>query len=157
MPQNYLEAVRQFDQKVNPLFAFLRVRLTFAEQGKASIVMPIGPHLRQGGGQVAGGLLATLADECMAHAVLSLFASHQPIATAEMNIRYLRAADPDKEGDIIAEADVVKKGRKLVVASASVRDSSDRLLATAGGTFYVHSGDSAYSKQPTRSKALTVS
>jgi uncharacterized protein (TIGR00369 family) len=140
MSQSYLEAVRQDDQTVNPLFAFLRARLVFAEQGGACVTMPIGPHLLQGGGQVAGGILATLADECMAHAVLSLYSRHQPITTVEMNIRYLRAAESGKGGELAARAEVLRQGRRLVVTSARVSDASDRLLATAGGTFYVHSG-----------------
>ena len=139
MPQCYLDAVRQIDQTVNPLFCFLKARLTLADHGKASIDMPVGPHLRQGGGNVAGGILATMADECMAHAVMSVLESEQSIVTAEMNIRYLRAADPDKGGELIAWAEIVKRGHKLTVASATVHDSDGRLLATAGATFYIHS------------------
>ena len=140
MSQCYLDAVREIDQTVNPLFAFLQAHLTLAEQGKASIVMPIGHHLRQGGGKVAGGILATMADECMAHAVLSLLDPCQTIVTAEMNIRYLRSTSPDQSGDLIAWANIVKNGRRLAVAEATVHDSNGRLLATAGATFYVHSG-----------------
>ena len=143
MSQCYLEALRQNDLTVNPLFAFLQARLTLAEDGKASIVMPIGPYLRQGGGVVAGGILATLADECMAHAVLSQLESCQNTVTAEMNIRYLRSANPDKGGDLIAWGEVIKNGHRLSVASATVHDSNGRLLATAGATFYVHSGECA--------------
>lgn len=139
MSQCYLDAVREIDQTVNPLFTFLKARLTVAEQGKASIVMPLGPHLRQGGGQVAGGILATMADECMAHAVMSVLESEQSIVTAEMNIRYLRSTNPDQGGELIAWANVVKNGHRLAVADATVHDSNGRLLATAGATFYVHS------------------
>ena len=140
MSQCYLDAVREIDQTVNPLFTFLKARLTVAEQGKASIVMPLGPHLRQGGGQVAGGILATMADECMAHAVLSLLDPCQTVVTAEMNIRYLRSTNPDQGGELIAWANVVKNGRRLAVAEATVHDSNGRLLATAGATFDVRSG-----------------
>jgi uncharacterized protein (TIGR00369 family) len=141
--QEYFEAVKQREQTVNPLFALLRARLVFAEGGEASVVMPSGRHLCQGGGQVAGGILATLADECMAHAVLSLFTDKQAIATVEMNIRYLRAAAPKEGGELVASANIVKKGRRLIATSATVSDSDGRLLATAGGTFYLHSEDSA--------------
>ena len=138
MTQSYLDAVRQSNQTVNPLLAFLQARLTIAEQGRACIVMPVGRHLGQGGGNVAGGILATIADECMAHAVLSLFEPGQAIVTAEMNIRYLRSTHPDQGGELTARAHVAHSGRRLAVTEASVHDSADRLLAMAGATFYVH-------------------
>ena len=147
MPQCYLDAVRQIDQTVNPLFCFLKARLTLADHGKASIVMPVGPHLRQGGGNVAGGILATMADECMAHAVMSLLEPGQSIVTAEMNIRYLRSTNPEHGGELIAWADVIKSGHKLAVATATVHDSAGQLLATAGATFYIHSAPGSKEKK----------
>ncbi len=138
MPQNYLKAVCQPNQSANPLLNFLQARLTLAEKGKAVMTMPISPNLRQGAGLVAGGILATLADECMAHAVLSELDSCQRIVTTEMNIRFLRATDPEAGGKLEAEAHVIKKGRTLRVAEASVRDSNNTLLAIAGASFFIH-------------------
>ncbi len=137
MPQNYLRAVRQRDQEVNPLFAFLGAHVDAAENGAARVVLPVSPKLAQGGGMVAGGILATLADESMAHAVLSLLQAGQHTATAEMNIRFLRASDPKAGGEIQAVATVVKPGRSLMFAEAEVMDQNGRLLATAGATFWV--------------------
>jgi uncharacterized protein (TIGR00369 family) len=137
MPRSYLDAVLQRDQSVNPLFSFLQARLVFAEQGEAEIVMPVSDRLRQGGGMVAGGILATLADEAMAHAVLSGLNAGMSAVTAEMNIRYLRSTDPKKGGELQARAKVIKSGQSLRVAESVVRDARGRLLATAGATFYV--------------------
>ena len=72
MPQEYLRAVLQEDQKVNQLFTFLGARVASVENGTARVLLPVSSKLAQGGGMVAGGILATLADEAMAHAVLSL-------------------------------------------------------------------------------------
>ncbi|MDL2316955.1 PaaI family thioesterase [Desulfovibrio sp. OttesenSCG-928-A18] len=137
MPISYLAAVACEDQKVNPLFCFLGARLTLVEDGRACITMPAAQCLRQGGGMIAGGILATLADEAMAHAVLSALPEDHFTVTAEMNIRYLRAADPSRASLIKAKASVVKLGRTLCVAEASVIDQNDRQLAVAGGTFFV--------------------
>ena len=137
MTKSYLEAVRESGQTVNPLFAFLGARLVAAAQGEARIVMPVTRQMTQGGGVVAGGILATLADECMAHAVLSLLEPEQNTATVEMNVRYLRPAEPDKGGELVARAEIVKRGRLLHVASATVHDAEERLLITAGATFAV--------------------
>lgn len=137
MPSEYLSAVRRQDQTVNRLFAFLGATLVRAEFGKAIVSAPIRPEFSQGGGMVAGGILATLADEAMAHAVLSALPEGKAAVTAEMNIRYLRGLKPDESGEVRAEAGVVKAGQSLFVLDCRIRDSKDRLLATAGATFYV--------------------
>lgn len=140
MPSQYLHAVRQDDQKVNALFTFLGARLEKAEQGSAVIRMPVTERISQGGGMVAGGIMATLADEAMAHAVLSSLQEGQGAVTAEMNIRYLRGADPKKGGELIAAANVVRLGKTLCVAESRVEDASGRPLATAGATFSIVRG-----------------
>ncbi len=137
MPKAYLEAVARADQRVNPLFRFLGARLERAEAGEAAISLPVTPDLAQGGGLVAGGILATLADEAMAHAVLSNLAHGQGAVTAEMNTRFLRPADPAGGGTLTATAKIVKMGRSTIVAEAAVRDEKKRLLVTAGATFAV--------------------
>jgi uncharacterized protein (TIGR00369 family) len=133
----YLEALRAADQNVNPLFAFLGARLVSAGNGTAELRLPVLPELAQGAGVVAGGILATLADEAMAHAVLSRLRSDRMAVTAEMNIRYLRPARPGDGGELVARGAVVKSGRNLVTTEASVFGAEERLLATAGGTFWI--------------------
>lgn len=137
MPREYLDAVCQKDQTVNPLFTFLGAELLRAERGEAEIHMPVSGNICQGGGLVAGGVLATLADEVMAHAVLSVLLPGQKAVTTEMNIRFLRAANPKEQKKITARARVVKKGRHLFVAEAVVEDTEKKQLALAGGTFFV--------------------
>jgi uncharacterized protein (TIGR00369 family) len=121
----------------NPFFDFLSARLESAEDGKASIVMPISCNLAQGVGLVAGGILSALADEAMAHAVISMLKPGQSTVTIEMNIRYLRAVKADAQGEIRALASVVKPGRSIMSTEAQVVVSENRLLATAGASFLV--------------------
>ena len=137
MPKAYLDAVQAEDQRVNALFTFLGARLEAAGEGEAVITMPVTRKVAQGGGMVAGGILATLADEAMAHAVLSALPDKQFAVTAEMNIRYLRGADPEKGGTLRVTASVVRKGSHLCVTEAKVFDGKGTLLATAGATFSV--------------------
>lgn len=136
MTRNYLEAVCREGQTVNPLFTFLDARLTHVDAREAIIVIPVTERLRQGGGMVAGGILATLADEAMAHVVLA-FLGDKAAVTAEMNIRYLRGARPGQGGSLTARATLIRGGQSLCVANATVHDSQERLLAVAGATFYV--------------------
>ena len=48
------------------------------------------PEFVQGAGAVAGGVVAALADEAMAHVVLANLAEGQKTATIEMTVRYFR-------------------------------------------------------------------
>ncbi|GHV55155.1 thioesterase [Deltaproteobacteria bacterium] len=137
MKETYLAALRREDQNVNPLFAFLGATLDDAVEGEAVIALPISPRLAQGGGVVAGGILATLADEAMAHAVISRLEEGRKTVTLEMNIRYLRAVDPQKKGTLYAKGKVLKAGRAIVTVESSVYDDAGRLLAAAGGSFYI--------------------
>ena len=88
-------------------------------------------------GFVAGGILATLADEAMAHAVISLLQAGQRVVTTEMNIRYLRSTDPKKPGELIATGAVLKAGRTILTTEARIHDADGRLLAAAGGSFCI--------------------
>ena len=135
--QTYLNAMRAGERNVNPLFDFLDARLVNAREGGATVTMPVSPRLAQGSGLVAGGILATLADESMAHAVLSLLAPGQSTVTIEMNIRYLRPTKTDMAGEINAVSSVLNAGRSVMTAEARVSDSAGRLLAVAGSSFRV--------------------
>ncbi len=133
----YLAAMCCEIQDVNPLFNFLGARLTTIEQGLARIELPMTSCLTQGAGVLAGGILATMADEAMAHAVISLLDPCSNTVTTEMNIRFLRATDPDKGGLLTATARVVKPGRHVMTTEAEIHDDKGRFLATAGGSFFV--------------------
>ena len=141
--KRYLEALQCEGQDVNPLFSFLGARLVSAAEGRASIELPVSNRLAQGAGVVAGGILATLADEAMAHAVLSLLADGLKTVTTEMNIRYLRATDPYKGGKLVAVGRVIKPGRSIMTTDAEIHDGTGRLLATAGGSFFVLGAEKA--------------
>lgn len=138
MPINpYIAAMCCETQDVNPLFNLIGARLVFAKGGAAVINLPVSRCLTQGQGAVAGGILATLADEAMAHAVISMLERDKHTVTTEMNIRFLRATDPDKNGTLTATASVLKPGRSILVAEAEIHDDAGRLLVTAGGSFFV--------------------
>jgi len=73
----------------------------------------------------------------MAHAVISILDQDCRTATTEMNIRYLRAVDPQHKGSLRSTASVVKAGRSVITTAAEVHDANGRLVATAGGSFFV--------------------
>jgi len=134
MPARYLEDVAKPGQTVNPLFAFLGVEFKEAGREKARLELPFRPEFIQGGGVAAGGILATLADEAMAHVVMANLEQGQRTATIEMSVRYFR---PVLKGIMVAEAVVVNRGRRIMGVEAQVADGEGRLLAKASASFMV--------------------
>lgn len=134
MQHDYLSELRRPGQAVNPLFNFLGIRVESITEAEAVLQLPLRPEFIQGAGVTAGGVLAALADEAMAHVTLANLSPGESTATIEMNLRFL---GPIREGVIRAIARVVKKGRKVVTVEAEVRDENDRVLARAGASFIV--------------------
>ena len=131
---DYLEKVCEPGQTVNNLFTTLGVIVDSIDAETCVLRLPVKPIILQGAQMVSGGILATLADEAMAHCIIGGLKEGQITATIEMNIRYLRGV---KDGVLIATAKVVRRGRTIVVAEAEVRKDDGTLLATAGASFWV--------------------
>jgi uncharacterized protein (TIGR00369 family) len=134
MPQVYLKKLQEAGQTINPLFNFLGVNIEFISKEKVILRLPFQHGFIQGAGVIAGGIMATLADEAMAHVVLANLNAGENTATIEMNIRYLKAT---AKGDIIAEAVLIKKGKRVVTVQADIIDDKRQLLAQAGASFMV--------------------
>jgi uncharacterized protein (TIGR00369 family) len=77
-----------------------------------------------------GGIVATMLDEVMAWACASFDAW---AVTAEMNIRYRSPASPGEE--LLAEARVVRKRRRIYDVEGAVRTVDGRLIAEGGGRY----------------------
>nr|WP_321259759.1 PaaI family thioesterase [uncultured Pseudodesulfovibrio sp.] len=130
MPHAYLEQVRQKNQTINPLLAFLGIEVDEIKPDNAILRLPAKPELLQGAGVVAGGILATLLDETMAHAVLGGNPQGKRTATVDMNVSYLRPVQPHT--DLVCKARVVKRGSRILFTEASVQaDGRDVARATA--------------------------
>ncbi len=135
MYQHYLSQVGQPGQTVNPLFAFLGVIVEVLEPGRAVLSLKVRPELIQGAGVAAGGILATILDEAMAHAILPTLTETQRCATVELSVRYFA---PVKKGDTLtAQARVVKAGKRIVFVEGEVVNSKDEPVARADASFMV--------------------
>ncbi|MBI9080903.1 MAG: PaaI family thioesterase [Pseudodesulfovibrio sp.] len=132
MPQSYLECVCREGQSVNPLFAFLGVEVVEIVTDRAVLSLPVKPELIQGNGVAAGGILATLLDETMAHAVLAGNKPGEHTATVNMNVSYFRPVNT--YASLVCEARVTKRGRRVVFVEAVVR-SNGHEVARATASF----------------------
>ncbi len=72
----------------------------------------IRPEMLRSGGTVAGPILMGLADIAMYGAVISVAPDGENSATSDMTLHFLRRPATDK---LIAEATVVREGRRLIV------------------------------------------
>ncbi|MBG0790363.1 MAG: PaaI family thioesterase [Desulfovibrionaceae bacterium] len=132
MPKQYLEALARPEQSVNPLFNFLGIRVDALEPDRAVLRLPCRPELIQGGGMVAGGVLATLLDETMAHAVLAGNRPGERTTTVGLSVSYLRPANADDT--LVCEARVQKRGGRVIFVEACAR-AAGREVARATASF----------------------
>lgn len=82
-------------------------------------------------GQVQGGYLCAMLDECMSVACLVASGMTCVAPTLEMKTSFLRPAGP---GKIHGMGRVVKWGRQIAFTEGELRDPDGRLLAKATGT-----------------------
>ena len=134
MLNEYFKALQERGQGVNPLFAHLGATLDSVSREEVRLCLPVSKYLLQGAGVVAGGILATMADEAMAHVVMANLKAGAKTATIEMNMRYLRSA---REGTLIAVGRIARQGRTIITTESEVLDQDNNLLALAGASFMV--------------------
>jgi uncharacterized protein (TIGR00369 family) len=96
-------------EKVDERFA--RVRLLYHDR-----------HLRPGG-TISGPALMTLADTAMYMAVLAMIGPVALAVTTSLNINFLRKP---AQADVIAEARLLKLGKRLAVGKVTMRSDGDR-------------------------------
>jgi len=87
-------------------------------------------------GTVHGGYVATLLDGAMALALQTCLDPGTPYATADLNINYLRAVQPNA-GAVRAEGRVIDIGRTRALAEARLIGTDGRMHAFASGSFSV--------------------
>ena len=119
-----------------PIGRTMGISLVEAERGKAVFEgVPAGMHYNPMGG-VHGGYAATLLDSACGIAVHTTLEPGEGFTTLELKVSYIRGMS-DTTGRVRAIGRVVNKGRRVAFAEAELRDSNDRLMATATSTLLV--------------------
>jgi uncharacterized protein (TIGR00369 family) len=81
-------------------------------------------HLNGAGG-VHGGVLATMVDTAMGQAVRAVTPDGQALATSQLTVTYL---NPGKPGQLVATAQVRKRGKSLVVCDADIEQDGEPVV-----------------------------
>ncbi len=117
-----------------PLRDFLGMAIDEAGEGRARASVEISDAHLNPNGVVHGAVLFALVDTGMGKATMSVLPEGQFCATVDIQIRFIRAASA---GSLVADVEVLKRGRNLVHLDARVTDADGTLIATAAGTFAV--------------------
>lgn len=114
-----------------PLHGFTGLEVDSGPPATASL--PLTERVRGAFVPLHGGMYAALADVACAAALAGEIdlAEGYPVTT-DLGIRFF--AQP-KQGPVIAEAQLVHRGRRLVGAECVIRDGLGRQLARASATF----------------------
>jgi acyl-CoA thioesterase len=135
---NYLEKIHAEGRSANPFFCLMGIDVVSFDQGKAVLKMTVRPDMYNGVGWLQGGMLAAIADEAMALALYTLLAGNEGIATISESTSFIRGV---REGTILAEAQVIRKGRRVAFVESIVRldDAGKTILARSTASFAVTS------------------
>lgn len=118
-----------------PFAQLLDISLGKVTRGSATLHMPARPEFMQNNGILHGGAMASLLDTASAFAVMTLLTPDQTTATVDLTIHYLR---PVREGQLTAQARVLRAGRRLATVAIDVT-AREVLHATALTSYVISS------------------
>src|SRR5262249_50299252 len=112
-----------------------------AREGEFTMAMPASPWLCNAFGIVYGGVLAAFADVAMTLAVGSTVPAATAYSALDMTMHFLRPALPGN-GELVARARVVHRGRTVAVTSCEIVDTQEKLVVRASGSTLILPGRS---------------
>ncbi len=130
------QAIREkFEENHFP--QLLGIEIDSIEPGRARLSVEVRQELRQLQGVMHGGATASLIDTAVAFAIMSVSEPGDRFTTVEMKVNYLSAI---REGRIVADARLLRDGRRIIVAECDVHDAKGRLAAKGLLTYIRISG-----------------
>lgn len=106
---------------------------TSVEPGRVRLVAPYREGLLRPGGVISGPVLMSLADTAAYVLVLAHVGDQLMAVTSQLNMTFLRGAKP---GDLHAEAEMLRLGRRLAICDVRIwTEGPERLAAQANVTY----------------------
>jgi uncharacterized protein (TIGR00369 family) len=136
--QDVLERVRAMLQ-FTPQARALGIEVTRIEKAHAFGRVPYRVELvgDPDSGVIAGGVLTTFLDQLAGAAAVAALATPAIVATIDLRIDYMRAAEPGR--DVLAEAHCYKVGRNVAfVRAVAYEDGPDNPIAHAVAAFMLN-------------------
>lgn len=123
----FLTKIKDGELPYSPMAQTIPMRVIEVEKGKiAYLVTPDERHLNTLGG-VHGGFYATVIDTITGGAIHTMLAANINFGTIDLNVKMLRALQPNKT--YRAEAEVLTVGRTLLTAEGRIVDENGKLHA----------------------------
>lgn len=119
---------RQWHKERSYFVELLDLHLEGTGKGTATMRMPYRAEISNGTGAVHGGAIVSLCDTVFYIALASIYGRDQDTTTAALQCNFLAPALPPH--DLIAEAKVIKAGRRIVYGEVFVR-SGEKVVAHA--------------------------
>jgi len=137
-PTTLSAPLREFMRKAAsggiPIWSTMGMDVVDARAGWAQVRVRFDRKLVNSNGALHGGVIFSAADAATAVALLGLLKGGERIATAEMKINFIKAVEAH---DVVAEAQILHKGRHTAVGDVAVRDSAGILVAKALATYAI--------------------
>ncbi|HSB61519.1 MAG TPA: PaaI family thioesterase [Vicinamibacteria bacterium] len=137
MPADPLTTVRE-RARTNLFWRTLGIEVDAAGEGWVKLRVPIRDDLRNAAGApVHGGVYSALVDTAVGGALSTL---HDDAAggvgqtTLDLNVSFLAGA---REGDVLAEGRILRRGRSVAFGEARITDTEGRLLAVGRATYMI--------------------
>jgi len=128
----YLKNLQKGQKGLNPYLDFFNITLVELSYGRASFKMPVRPEYLQGANSMQGGLIVALADEAIAHAMMTELSPEEGLTTIELKSNFLSGV---ADGELLAEASVFKKGRNLIIGDCLVTNGAGKNICRVSATF----------------------
>jgi uncharacterized protein (TIGR00369 family) len=98
------------------------------QNGRVKIAFTAKPEFCNASGNVQGGFLAAMLDDCMGPAILFATNATSFPSTIDLNVQFLAPAKP---GQLTGKGRVVKIGSTIGFVAAELEDASGNLIACA--------------------------
>ncbi|KQQ09951.1 PaaI family thioesterase [Rathayibacter sp. Leaf296] len=133
---DHLRAMKDGSIPPPPIITMMNMDLGEVEEGRVEFrCRPDESHYNPIG-RVHGGFVCTVLDSAAGCAVQSTLPAGVGYTSLDLSVSYLRGVHLDS-GELLAVGTVVKPGRRIAFAQATVADSEGRLVATATSTLLV--------------------
>ncbi len=135
MPEITAEEFNRILEQEIPFAHEVGMRADDIGEGTAVLRMPTSARQLRPGGTVSGPAMMALADAAMYAALLGRIGPVKLAVTTSFNANFLHRPEP---ADLIAEASVLKLGKRLAVIEVTVRSEGfDAAVAHMTGTYSI--------------------
>lgn len=126
-----LKAVSEGKAEPPPIMTTLGITVVELGEGSATLAMKVDKRFHNPMGTLHGGIMTDIADACMGIATMTTLKEDESFTTLELKINFLR---PVIQGEITAEANVLHRGRTIVLVQSVVKNDEGKEVARGMAT-----------------------